>query len=1346
METIKIWPGWEIKEQIGEGDLGKVFRIERTDAGITGEAALKVIEISGDSSEIKMFRKMGMDEDSILEIYEERKNQLFASVARLSCLRTAYGIASVEDFDSFWNEEESSWTILIRSEYLESLDAYGKKKGGDLFPEEIAEMGRDIAGALMTLEKEGITTLSVKPSNILRNSEGAYKLSDAGVNEGTGRLAASKVGTLFSWDAPELVRSGNYDRTSDIYSLGMVMYVLLNGGKRPFMEEGGVLKRWMQFRMANERRVSGEPLPKPVSGDEELQKIVLKACAPRPEDRYQTAQELRDALEIWLFGQKYGKRFFDTAAVSAEQQGIPENADNAGVFEDAQPVPAAEAEPFPETELKMGEAETPFESAAAEIPFEPQVREEGTPFVPGPVEAEIPSVSADLTAAPFSASWEPAAETFPAPAEESAVEEEPEQFADIFPAPAEESAVEEEPKQFADMQEESLTAAEGFGVEEEIGGAFSEGVMPILPEDALEKSPAFFGETDSSVTDQNEEESDPEGIQLVKAEPEDYLSDAVHADSYGGISLFKKTEDEPENDTDIVAENPSVPVWDEGVHEKELNPFPKDLFSEPEPFDLQKEPTGEPWQSSEELFHSPDLFDSSEEKGTDQEVPSGMNSFTGWGDDSEVTALVSDEDRQVPDSSEPFFDRHESQGDKEKSLDDSISAFFSKGADLDDEEQKNEDFPVEEVSQQQPEIPGSAPDIFFGGEAFGQSQNNDPYGVTTAEVPASEAAPEEEKKEIPPTADVFMYIFQRDDRKIGIHSLVSENGGGARLKMKSDILETGLFEAILNNLRDRTTLPITNAYVTIGSGATKEEYEERKEMVRAAGLESVTVLDDAAVNALGIFGEELGGSDGEHYVLSVIHDYNGFHSSLLKFDRSEGSAISVLKSSPTARVVNPMENPAFTMDRMLQDNCRVDGVDYSERIERILVDNRNRPLYGSVGQGSFDPYYNEVYGSIFRRAALYEGIEALKGLIYYDSCKKEKKDAVRISLSVFEEPVEETPAGYPVFSRENGPSAQDDWMGFGADNGAAHRGSDPDFRTDPERDMADPNFSTMESTMVGTDPFANGGGSSGSGQDPFGAGSQMFGSSQDPFGAGSQMFGSSQDPFGAGGQTSGSSQDSFGAGGQTSGSSSDPFGADGDMFNETVSGENNYGQTNGNAAFGRNPFGDELTADGFGGNALDDTSAGNSHMNGFGENVLDDTSAGSSHKDGIGGMPDNKAGVPSGISYSDRGRIYLLNEKKPIKDVTMEVNDGGIDLFRKDMKITLAFGMIGSAIEGKGRKFAHIDFSQIRGFGYETPNTEVGPKPALYTTDGKVYTFDFVNAEGTENILRQIAGASGRPF
>ena len=1277
METIKIWPGWEIKEQVGEGDLGKVFRIERTDAGITREAALKVIEISGDPGEIKMYRKMGMDEDSITEIYEERKNQLFTAVVRLSCLRTAYGIASVEDFDSFWNEEDSSWTILIRSEFLESLDAYGKKKGGDLLPYEIAEMGRDIAGALMTLEKEGITTLSVKPSNILRNTEGAYKLSDAGINEGTGRLAASKVGTLFSWDAPELVRSGKYDQTSDIYSLGMVMYVLLNGGKRPFMEEGGVLKRWMKFRIANERRVSGEPLPNPVSGDEELQKIVLRACAPDPEDRYQNAEELKEALEIWLFGQKYGKRVIGADEVSPDRA-----ADEASETAEASEPSFAPAESEPSFKPENVETEPSFEPAEAETPSASLESEaEGLPESAAVPEAEpVAEAAAEPEAedVPESAAG-PEAEDVPEAAAESEAEAVPEAAAESEAEAVPEAAAEPEaeivPEVSAEPEAEDFSDASGEPAAEEEPEQFV-----ALPAGALEKAPVFLAKTDSFAPDQNEQDEEDKEILRVKAEEEDPFRDAAQTDQPERISLFKKTEEEPPVETDIRAEIPSVSVRDEGVHEKELNPFEKDFFSSPEPFELPEEAAAEPVQSSEEFFHSHDLFDSSEEKSAERNDITGMPPYVGFGEDEEVTALIEDSDRRIFENPAPVLRKDEPQSDEEESLDDSVAGFFRTGADLDDEGPGNEEFSAAESSQPEPVMPAFAAGAFFGGEAQDMPSDDDPYAATMVEEPSFEEASEPEKKEIPPTADVFIYIFQRDDRLFGIHSVVSENAGGARLKMKSEILETGLFEMILDNLGKRTELPIENAFVTIGSGASQREYEERKEMVLAAGLKSVTVLDDAAVNALGVFAEDLVGQEGEHYVLSVIHDYSGFHSSLLKFDTLGGSGIRVLKSAPTMKVINPNDNPAFIMDRMLQDNCRVDGVDYSERVERVLVDNRNRPLMGSVGQGSFDPYYNEIYGSIFQRASLYEGIEALRGLAYYDSCEKGEKNGVKISLSVFEEPVKNEQEEYSASTQEKGVSEQAGWMGFGMGS----QESAPDFRNDMGSDMADPDFSTMESTMMGSDSFA----------------------------AGGETFSGSRDPFAAGGETFSGSRDSFAAGG--------------DMFNATAAGDAFTVQTNGSTSFGKNPFGEELTADGFGG-GMEDTSSGNPHMDGF------------------GGMPENKAGYP-GISYSDRGRIYMLDEKKPINDVTMEVNEGGIDLFRKDIKIALAFGMIGSAIEGKGKKFAHIDFTQIRGFGYETPNPKTGPKPALYITDGKVYIFDFANAANTENILRQIAGSADGSF
>ena len=1295
METMKIWPGWEIKEQVGEGDIGKVFRIERTDAGITREAALKVIEISGDSAEIKKFRKMGMDEESILEIYEDRKNQLLAAVGRLSCLSTAYGIASIEDYDSSWNEEDSVWTILIRSEFLESLDAYGKKKGGDLLPVEIAEMGRDIAGALMTLEKEGITSLSVKPSNILRNSEGSYKLSDAWINEGTGILANWKIGALFAWDAPELVRSGKYDQTSDIYSLGMIMYVLLNGGKLPFLEEGGEVKRWMKIKIANEKRVSGEQLPNPVHGDEELQKIVLKACAPKPEDRYQNALELREALEIWLFGQKYGKALIaEETALRARPSAETEKAETAGA-------------PL--------ESETDSFSGAAE-PEERTSSEPGDFAAEQPESAEAPMQSAELS----------------------------------------------EPMKVVDL----------------IIGGSSAGPQVFYGESSDRSEE---GDPEAAAGENAGERLGREGIQLLNTFGEEPLPDAADDIRSERISLFKKSEEEQENDIVIQEEIPSVPVMDAevqdsaaevqdsaaDVEEREPDPFGKDFFSTPDSPEFPESPAGEPWLNAGDNVHSSDVSDHFEEGAENQEELPEMPPIFRFGEDSEITAPLQDTDRPFFNDSDPVIRTDGSQPGQEESFDD-ISSFFKPGADLDEDLPKNEDpfaagspqpgpmMPgfTEERPEPEPMMPafteerpepGPAMPIFTAGGLFGGDEHKDipdedPFGVTVDEMPNFETAMEPVKEEIPPTADVFIYIFQREDKLIGIHSRVSENGGGARIKMKSEVLETGLFEAILDNLRNRSSLPIENAYVTIESGASKAEYEERREMVLAAGLKSVEVVDDAAVNALGIF-EELTGQEGEHYVLSVIHNYDGFHSSLIKFDTHEGSEIRILKSVPNAKVVNPMENPAFIMDRMLQENCKVDGIDYSNRVERILVDNRDRPLMGSVGQGSFDPYFNEVYGSIFQTANLYEGIEALKGLAFYRSCKKGEKKGVNASLSVFEEPVK---AGHEEYSA-------DGWGNFGANSGAGPQGNDP-FVSD---EMPDPNSSTMKSSMNGADPFAAGGNNFGGNADPFVPGENNFGGNADPFSAGGINFGGNADPFAAGGNNFGGNEDPFAAGGINFGGNADPFAAGGnnfggnadpfsaggatnngspdfmagaDMFGATVAGTDFNGQTSSNAAYGSSPFGGESAAAGSGGDSLSDTAAGNAFM------------------DGSVGSPENRALNHPGIKYSDRGRIYILGEKKPFNDVTMEVNEGGIDFFRKDRKVNLMFGPIGSAIEGKGKKFAHIDFAEIKRFGYETPNLETGPKPALYTAGGKVYIFDFARSENIERLLQQIVGSNGGPF
>ena len=96
---------------------------------------------------------------------------------------------------------------------------------------------RDIASALESCENARIIHRDVKPGNIFRNRDGLFKLGDFGIarqlDYSTG--AHSIVGTP-NFEAPEVAFGRPYGHSADIYSLGLVLFVLLNNGQRPFIK------------------------------------------------------------------------------------------------------------------------------------------------------------------------------------------------------------------------------------------------------------------------------------------------------------------------------------------------------------------------------------------------------------------------------------------------------------------------------------------------------------------------------------------------------------------------------------------------------------------------------------------------------------------------------------------------------------------------------------------------------------------------------------------------------------------------------------------------------------------------------------------------------------------------------------------------------------------------------------------------------------------------------------------------------------------------------------------------------------------------------------------------------
>ena len=118
---------------------------------------------------------------------------------------------------------------------------------------------------------------------------------------------------------PESANSNEYNELSDIYALGLVMYKLANRNLLPFVTSASDAQ---SRREAYEERFSGRDIPLPCGVSTELGKVICKACAFRPEDRFRSAEEFSRALSSLHDGRKSASRapvgvLISTAVIAA---------------------------------------------------------------------------------------------------------------------------------------------------------------------------------------------------------------------------------------------------------------------------------------------------------------------------------------------------------------------------------------------------------------------------------------------------------------------------------------------------------------------------------------------------------------------------------------------------------------------------------------------------------------------------------------------------------------------------------------------------------------------------------------------------------------------------------------------------------------------------------------------------------------------------------------------------------------------------------------------------------------------------------------------------------------------
>lgn len=294
-ENINVpFYGWHIIRELGRGSYGRVYEISRKVLDIEEHGAMKVIPVPSNPDEIKEYLMDGFDRETIKKRFENHRSVVLREYAMMVKLKDSQNIVRCDDISVVMRPDGISSDIYIRMELLAPMREYEKLRGYN--ESEIIKVGQDICCLLSLCEARGIVHRDIKPANIMVSNKGQYKLGDFGIARSMDHTTtATRIGTL-NYMAPEVYLGKKYGHSSDIYSLGLVLYWLMNDRCMPFLSKQSSGKGLAEELSAQNRRMGGESLPAPLHGSPKLIQAVLKALSYNPADRYKTAEDFNRAL------------------------------------------------------------------------------------------------------------------------------------------------------------------------------------------------------------------------------------------------------------------------------------------------------------------------------------------------------------------------------------------------------------------------------------------------------------------------------------------------------------------------------------------------------------------------------------------------------------------------------------------------------------------------------------------------------------------------------------------------------------------------------------------------------------------------------------------------------------------------------------------------------------------------------------------------------------------------------------------------------------------------------------------------------------------------------------------
>lgn len=298
---------------------------------------VKVISVPASSSQLDALLLSGAypDTESALTYFKGIADGVMQEVDILSSLAELEGFLPFANYQMETSPDGNGYEIYLLSSYKRTLQKHFKRH---IFTHlDALNLGLDLCAALAVSRRSGYLYVDLKPSNVFVTDQRLFRIGDLGFL----RLDSLKYASLpekyqSEYTPPEIRDAFSaLNTTMDTYAAGLILYQAYNNGELPF----------------NDEVRPGDALPAPLYADYEMSEIILKACAPNPEDRWEDPMQMGQAIINYM--QRNGAQDIPIVPMPA-----------------AEDTPAEEIEEITEEILEVESEAEVTDETASEIPEE----------------------------------------------------------------------------------------------------------------------------------------------------------------------------------------------------------------------------------------------------------------------------------------------------------------------------------------------------------------------------------------------------------------------------------------------------------------------------------------------------------------------------------------------------------------------------------------------------------------------------------------------------------------------------------------------------------------------------------------------------------------------------------------------------------------------------------------------------------------------------------------------------------------------------------------------------------------------------------------------------------------